>query len=129
MAKPAEQAGRDQNRRREGTLVIKPRQDFKARPPNVEHVRVEIVSRNSGNFSETVEASEVVDESPRYQAWLIREYAFAMDLPKAAGPCLETDQTSVAWRLRTLMRRRLGFDPELQPLLNVYNGPTTTAGQ
>ena len=48
----------------EGTLVITPSQDFKARSLTVELARVEVVSRESGNFSETVEASEVGDESP-----------------------------------------------------------------
>jgi hypothetical protein len=111
----------------EGTLVLTPHQDFRARPLSVELVRAEVVSRESGNFSETVQASEVVDESPRYQTGSVREYAFAMDLPEAAGPCLETDQTYVAWRLRAVLERRMAFDPELQLLLNVYNGPTTTA--
>lgn len=110
----------------EGVLVVTPRQDFRARPLSVELVRVEVVSRGSGNVSETVEASEVVDESPMYQTGSPREYPFAMDVPEAAGPCLETDQTYVAWRLRATLKRRLGFDPELQLLLNVYNGPTTT---
>ena len=112
----------------EGTLVLTPHQDFNARPLSVELVRAEVVSRDSGNFSETVQASEVVDESPRYQAGSVREYAFAMNVPGEAGPCLETDQTYVAWRLKAVLRRRLGFDPELQLLLNVYNGPATTAG-
>ena len=84
---------------------------------------MEVVSRDSGNLSETVEASEVVDESPRYQAGAIREYAFAIDVPETAGLCLETDQTYVAWRLRAVVKRRMAFDPEM--LLNVYNGPTT----
>lgn len=70
----------------------------------------------------------MVDESPRYQAGSVREYAFAMNVPGEAGPCLETDQTYVAWRLKAVLRRRLGFDPELQLLLNVYNGPATSAG-
>jgi hypothetical protein len=111
----------------EGTLVLTPHQDLKARPLSVELVRAEVVSRNSGNFSETVEASEVVDESPRYQAGSVREYDFAMDVPGEAGPCLETELTYAAWRLRAVLRRRLGFDPELQLTLNVYNGPTTRA--
>jgi hypothetical protein len=46
-------------------------------------------------------------------------------VPATAGPWLETDQTYVAWRLRTVMKRRMAFDPELQLMLNVYNGPTT----
>ncbi len=111
----------------EGTLVLTPHQDFKARTLHVELVRVEVVSRESGNVSETVEASEVVDESPRYQTGSIREYAFAMDVPEAAGPCLETEQTYAAWRLRTVVKRRKAFDAEAQLLLNVHNGPTTTA--
>ncbi len=110
----------------EGTLVLTPHQDFKARPLYVELVRVEVVSRASGNFSETVEASQVVDESPRYQTGSIREYAFAMDVPETAGPGLQTDQTYADWRLRAVLKRRLGFDPEVQSFLNVYNGPTTT---
>jgi hypothetical protein len=77
----------------EGTLVITPRQDFKARPLNVELARVEVVSRASGNISETIEASELVEESPRYQTGSIKEYPFALDVPESAGPCLETDQT------------------------------------
>lgn len=109
----------------EGTLVITPRQDFKSRPLSVELVRVEAVTRASGNYSETIEASQLVDESPRYQTGSVREYAFALDVPEAAGPCLETDQFYVAWRLRAVMKRRLAFDSELQLLLNVYNGPAT----
>jgi hypothetical protein len=111
----------------EGTLVTTPREDFKARPLSVELVRVEVVSRESGNLSETVEASEVVDESPRYQTGEIREYPFAMDVPEAAGPCLETDQTYVAWRLRAVLKRRMALDPDLQLMLNVYNGPKSRA--
>jgi Arrestin (or S-antigen), C-terminal domain len=111
----------------EGTLVITPSQDFRARSLLVELARVEVVTRESGNLSETVVASEVVDESPRYETGSVREYTFAMDVPGEAGPCLETDQTYVAWRLRAVAKRRMGFDPELQLLLNVYNGPTTTA--
>jgi hypothetical protein len=111
----------------EGTLVLTPHQDFKARTLSVELVRVEVVSRGSGNLSESVHASEVVDESPRYQTGAIREYSFAMDVPGEAGPCLETDQTYVAWKLRAVVKRRMAFDPELQLFLNVYNGPTTTA--
>jgi hypothetical protein len=57
----------------------------------------------------------------------IREYAFAMDVPESAGPCLETDLTSVTWWLRATVERRMAFDPNLQVALNVYNGPTTTA--
>jgi hypothetical protein len=109
----------------EGTLVITPQEDFKARPLSVELVRVEVVTRESGNVSDTVEASHLVDESPRYQTGSLREYAFAMDVPGAAGPCLETDQTYIAWRLRAVPKRRMGFDPKLHLLLNVYNGPTT----
>lgn len=85
---------------------------------------MEVVFRSSGNSS--VEASEVVDESPRYQTGSSREYPFAMDVSEAAGPCLETDQASVGWWLRATVERRMAFDPELQQLLNVYNGPTTT---
>ena len=48
-----------------------------------------------------------------------------MDLPVAVGPCLETDQSYVAWMLRAVVKRRMAFDPELQLLLNVYNGPST----
>jgi hypothetical protein len=110
----------------EGTLVVTPRQDFKARPLNVELARVEVVSRASGNISETIEASELVEESPRYQTGSIKEYPFALDVPESAGPCLETDQTFVAWRLRATVERRMAFDPNLQLLLNIYNGPTTT---
>ena len=113
--------------RKEGTLVVTPHQDFKARTLRVELARAEVVSRDSGNFSETVEAGEVVDESPRYQTRASREYAFAMDVPGAAGPCLQTEQTYVAWRLKATMVRGMAFDPDLQQLLNVYNGPTTTA--
>ncbi|HEX6709338.1 MAG TPA: hypothetical protein VF068_03330 [Rubrobacter sp.] len=51
----------------EGTLVITPREDFKARPLSVELVRVEVVSRESENLSESVEASDVVDKSPLYR--------------------------------------------------------------
>jgi hypothetical protein len=57
----------------EGTLVLTPRQDFKARRLRVELARTELVSRASGNVSETIEASEVVDESPRYQTGSSRE--------------------------------------------------------
>ncbi|HET7273326.1 MAG TPA: hypothetical protein VFI90_19825 [Rubrobacter sp.] len=59
--------------------------------------------------------------------WEIKEYSFAFDVPETAGPCLETDQTYVAWRLKAVLKRRMAFDPELQLLLNVYNGPKTTA--
>lgn len=109
----------------EGTLVLTPHQDFKARPLYVELVRVEAVSRESGNYSESVETSQAVDESPRYLTGSIREYAFAMDVPEAAGPCLETAQTYVAWKLRAVVKRRMAFDPEAELLLNVYNGPST----
>ena len=46
-------------------------------------------------------------------------------MPEGAGPCLETDLTYVAWRLRAVVKRRMAFDPELQLLLNVHNGPAT----
>jgi hypothetical protein len=104
-----------------------PYQDFKARTLLVELVRAEVVSRASGNSLETVEASEVVDESLRYQTGSSREYDFAMDVPEGAGPCLETDLTYVSWTLRAVVNRRMAFDPEMQLWLNVYNGPTTTA--
>jgi hypothetical protein len=109
----------------QGTLVVTPRQDFRARSLLVELARVEVVSRDSGNVSETVEASKVVDESPEYHTGSAREYAFAMAVPGTAGPCLETDQTYVAWTLRATLKRRMAFDPALKLLLNVYNGPTT----
>ena len=86
-------------------------------------MRREIVPRASGNSSETVQASEVVDESPRFQTGLSREYAFAMDEPGAAGPSLKTEQTYVGWWLRAVVDRGLAFDYELKQLLNVYNGP------
>jgi hypothetical protein len=111
----------------EGTLVLTPRQDFEARSLSIELVRLEVVSRGSGNSSESVEASQVVDESPRYQTGSIREYAFAIDVPQAAGPCLETEQTYVGWTLKTVVDRAMAFNAELKQLLNVYNGPTTTA--
>ena len=69
----------------------------------------------------------MVDESTQFQTGTSREYAFAMDVPEAAGPCLETEQTYVGWWLRATMVRGMAFDPDLQQLLNVYNGPTTTA--
>jgi hypothetical protein len=50
-----------------------------------------------------------------------------MDVPESAGPCLETDLTSVGWWLRATVERRMAFDPNVQVALNVYNGPTTTA--
>lgn len=110
----------------EGTIVVTPRQEFKARLLLVELVRVEVVSRDSVNVSETVEASAAVDEGPHYQTGSVREYAFAMDAPGSAVPCLETDQTYVAWRLKATLKRRMAFDPDLQLLLNVYNGPKTS---
>ena len=111
----------------EGTLVVTPHQDFKARTLRVELVRAEGVSRDAGNYSQTVQAGEVVDESPRYQTGSSREYAFAMDVPEAAGPCLETAQTYAGCWLMATVERRMAFDPNLQVALNVYNGPTTTA--
>jgi hypothetical protein len=111
----------------EGAFVLTPHQDFKARTLSIELARVELVSRASGNFSETIEASGVADESPQYQTGSIREYAFAMDVPEAAGPCLQTEQTYVGWTLKAVMDRALAFNSELQQQLNVYNGPTTTA--
>jgi Arrestin (or S-antigen), C-terminal domain len=111
----------------EGTLILTPQQDFKGRALRVELARAEYVSRGSGNSSETVEASEVLEESPRYETGSSREYAFAMDVPEGAGPCLETDLTHVSWTLRAVVNRRMAFDPEMQLWLNVYNGPTTTA--
>ena len=71
-----------------------------------------------------MEASQAVDESPRYETGSIREYAFAMDVPEVAGPCLETAQTYVAWSLRAVVKRGMAFDPEAQLLLSVYNGPS-----
>ena len=113
----------------EGTLVLTPRQDFEARSLRVELVRREIVPRASGNTSETVQASEVLDESPQFQTGLSREYAFAMEVPGAAGPSLKTEQTYVGWWLRAVVDRGLAFDYELKQLLNVYNGPTITAAR
>jgi len=72
-----------------------------------------------------VEASEVVDESTQIQTGSSREYAFAMDVPEAAGPCLETEQTYVGWWLRATMVRGMAFDPDLQQLLNVYDDSLT----
>jgi hypothetical protein len=111
----------------EGTLVLTPRQDFKGRELRVELARTELVSRASGNVSETIEASEVLEESPRYETGSSREYAFAMDVPEGAGPCLETDLTSVSWTLRAVVNRRMAYDPETQLWINVYNGPTMAA--
>jgi hypothetical protein len=111
----------------EGSLLLTPRQDFEARSLRVELVCREIVPRASGNSSETVEASEVGDESPQLQMGLSREYTFAMDVPEAAGPSLKTEQTYVGWWLRAVVDRGLAFDYELKQLLNVYNGPTITA--
>ena len=111
----------------EGTFVLTPRQDFEARSLRVELVRREIVPRASGNTSESVQASQVVDESSQFQVGLSREYAFAMDLPEVAGPSLKTEQTYVGWWLRAVVDRGLAFDYELKQLLNVYNGPTITS--
>jgi hypothetical protein len=111
----------------EESLLLTPRQDFEARSLRVELVRRKIVPRASGNSSETVEASEVVDESPQLQMGLSREYTFAMEVPEAAGPSLKTEQTYVGWWLRAVVDRGLAFDYELKQLLNVYNGPTITA--
>ncbi len=111
----------------EGTLIVSPRQDFEARTVRVELVRREIVPREAGNTAETVQASAVIDESPRFQAGSSREYAFAMEVPEAAGPCLKTEQTYVGWWLRAVVDRGMAIDYELKQLLNVYNGPTATA--
>jgi hypothetical protein len=111
----------------EGTLVLTPHQDIKARSLRVELARVEFVSRDSGNSSETVEARVVVDESARYQTGSSREYPFAMEVAEAAGPCLETEQTYVGWWLRAIVDRGMAFDPDLRQLLNVYNGPLKRA--
>lgn len=32
-------------------------------------------------------------------------------------------ETYVEWRLIAVVKRRIAFDPEVQLLLNVYNGP------
>ena len=111
----------------EGSLVLTPHQDFEARSLRVELVRREIVPRASGNTSETVQANAVVDESPRFQMGLSREYAFAMDVPGAAGPSLKTEQTYVGWWLRAVVDRGLAFDYELKQPLNIYNGPAITS--
>ena len=111
----------------EGTLVLTPREDFEARSLRVELVRREIVPRASGNTSESVQASEVEDESPQFRMGVSREYAFAVDVPEAAGPSLKTEQTYVGWWLRAVVDRGLAFDYELKQLLNVYNGPMITA--
>ena len=50
-----------------------------------------------------------------------------MDVPEAAGPCLETEQTYVGWWLRAIVDRGMAFDPDLRQLLNVYNGPLKRA--
>jgi hypothetical protein len=91
----------------EESLLLTPRQDFEARSLRVELVSREIVPRASGNSSETVEASEVVDESPQLQMGLSREYTFAMEVPEAAGPSLKTEQTYVGWWLRAVVDRGL----------------------
>jgi hypothetical protein len=93
----------------EGSLLLTPHEDFEARSLRVELVRREIVPRASGNSTETVEASEVVDESPRYQRGLSREYAFAMEVPGAAGPSLKTEQTYVGWWAQGCGRPGAGF--------------------
>lgn len=89
---------------------------------SAEPTPVEVGSRELGKVLEIIEASEAVDECPQYQLGSIQEYPFALDMPEAAGPCLETNQTYVAWRLRAVVKRRMVFDPELHLLLNVYNG-------
>jgi hypothetical protein len=111
----------------EGALVLTPSEDFEARTLRVELVRREIVPRASGNTSETVQASDVVAESPLFQIGVSREYTFALDVPEATGPSLKTDQTYVGWWLRAVVDRGMAFDYELKQLLNVYNGPTITA--
>jgi sporulation-control protein spo0M len=111
----------------EGTLVLAPHRDFKARALRVELVRREIVPRASGNTWEVVLASQVVDEHPMLQPGSNREYAFSLDVPEAAGPSLKTDQTYVGWWLRAVVDLSMALDYELNQLLNVYNGPTTTA--
>lgn len=111
----------------DGALVVSPRQDFEARTVRVELVRREIVPREAGNTAETVQASQVVVERPRFQTGSSREYAFAMEVPEAAGPCLKTEQTYVGWWLRAVVDRGMAIDYELKQLLNVYNGPKVTA--
>ncbi len=113
----------------EGTLVVTPRQDFEPRALRVDLVRREIVPRSAGNTSETVPASVVVEQSPRFQTGMSREYAFAVDVPEAAGPDLKTEQTYVGWWLRAVMDRELALDYELRQLLNVYNGPGTRTAE
>jgi hypothetical protein len=111
----------------EGTMVVTPHQDFKAQEVRVELVRAEGVSRDAHNYSETVQTGEVVEESPRYQTGSSREYPFVLDVPEAAGPCLQTAQTFVVWTLRAMMPRSMNFDLQLGLGLNVYNGLATTA--
>lgn len=106
-----------------GTLVVTPRTQMDAGEVRVELVRTEEVPRDAGNTREEVDAQATIGEGAGLSTSIPREYPFELAIPAGACPTLETEHSTLGWRLRGVVSRRLRSDYNIARPLNVYTSP------
>ncbi len=108
----------------DGTLVATPRSALDAQEVRVELVRHEEVPRDQGKEEDVVAAKAVLSEQTELSTGIPREYPFQLPVPEGAIPCLDTGNSTVRWRLRGVVARRLRSDYNVTLELNVYSAPS-----
>jgi len=112
----------------EGTLVLTPSADCKLNEVRVELEREEKVPRGKGNEERVREAQAIVAGEVELTPGLPVEYPFRLEVPPDPVPTLETDQSTVRWRLRGIGSRRMRRDYDVAQELYVYSAPGTHLG-
>ena len=105
----------------EGTLVLTPSADCTVNEVRVELERVENVPRGTGNEERVREAQAIVAGEVELTPGLPVEYPFRLEVPPDPVPTLQTDQSTVRWRLKGIGSRRMQRDYNVAQELYVYS--------
>ena len=112
----------------EGTLVLTPSADCKVNEVRVELEREENVPRGKGNEERVREAQAIVAGEVELTPGLPIEYPFRLEVPPDPVATLQTDQSTVRWRLKGIGSRRMRRDYDVAQELYVYSAPGAHLG-
>jgi hypothetical protein len=105
----------------EGTLCAQARQTL-----DISEVRVELeCSERAGvKTTTTVESREVLQEGASLVANEVREWPFQLRVPEVLLPSITSiHETSVVWRVRGILSRRMRTDFSVEEVVQVYTAP------
>ena len=109
-------------------LALTPSADCKVNEVRVELEREENVPRGKGNEERVREAQAIVAGEVELTPGLPIEYPFRLEVPPDPVATLQTDQSTVRWRLKGIGSRRMRRDYDVAQELYVYSAPGAHLG-